>query len=222
MKYGMRERVSGVIIVIALAVIFVPLLFSDPESPRDERPDPVLTIDQPVEVEHRDVPEPTPPEGLGQILQPEDVTSAGSAQDGNREDEERGQKSSDTAQSSDTQSSRTSEQDNAAQQDSPARDPIAELAKAAEQRSQSQASTSTNTGGSGWAVQVGSFGEAANAERLLGELRELGYPAFTRARGNNLTTVYAGPFGASGDAQRVVSELKAKINQQGLVVRVDS
>ncbi|MDL4864762.1 SPOR domain-containing protein, partial [Halomonas elongata] len=63
MKYGMRERISGALILIALAVIFVPLLFDDP-APREERPEPTLTIEQPIEVERRDLEEPTPPESL--------------------------------------------------------------------------------------------------------------------------------------------------------------
>ena len=36
MKYGMRERLSGAVILIALAVIFVPMLFDEP-APRSER-----------------------------------------------------------------------------------------------------------------------------------------------------------------------------------------
>ena len=69
MRYGMRERLSGAVILIALAVIFVPMLFDEP-APRSERPQPVMTIEQPVEVERRDVPDPTPPSSLGQIQSP--------------------------------------------------------------------------------------------------------------------------------------------------------
>ena len=40
MKYGWRERISGALILLALAVIFLPLLFDDP-APREERPQPL-------------------------------------------------------------------------------------------------------------------------------------------------------------------------------------
>ncbi|EWH01177.1 hypothetical protein [Halomonas sp. BC04] len=76
MKYGMRERVSGAIILIALAVIFVPMLFDDP-APRDERPQPVMSIEQPVPVERRDVPDPQPPGSLGEIRGPESAGEVG-------------------------------------------------------------------------------------------------------------------------------------------------
>ncbi|WP_027966706.1 SPOR domain-containing protein [Halomonas halocynthiae] len=63
MKYGMRERVSGIIIVIALLVIFVPFLISDPES-RESQPQPSLNIERPVDVPRQDVADPVPPARL--------------------------------------------------------------------------------------------------------------------------------------------------------------
>ncbi|MDR9439874.1 MAG: acetyl-CoA carboxylase subunit beta, partial [Halomonas sp.] len=74
MKYGMRERLSGAVILVALAVIFVPMLFDEP-APRSERPQPVMTIEQPVEVEGRDVPDPEPPAGLGQNPSPGEASA---------------------------------------------------------------------------------------------------------------------------------------------------
>ncbi len=70
MKYGMRERVSGAVILLALGVIFIPMLFDDPPA-REDRPEPVLTIEQPVEVEQTPVQEPQRPASLGQIQSPQ-------------------------------------------------------------------------------------------------------------------------------------------------------
>ncbi|BBI50762.1 hypothetical protein HORIV_31830 [Vreelandella olivaria] len=39
MKYGKTERISGIVILLALLAIFVPWLMSDP-APREERPQP--------------------------------------------------------------------------------------------------------------------------------------------------------------------------------------
>ncbi|MDN3523790.1 SPOR domain-containing protein [Halomonas sabkhae] len=226
MKYGMRERVSGALVLIALAVIFVPLLLDDP-APREERPDPVLTIEQPVDVEQRDVAEPTPPESVEQQQDASPTTadetevSQAAVETVATEDAERQEaaqeSSSETASteasrdesSSDTTSESTS---NDSQQ---ADDPIAELARAADER---QANATPD---GEWAVQVGSFGQPSNAEGLHARLQEQGYPAYQRARDNNMTTVYVGPYASSETAENVMGKLKAGLNLQGLLVRTE-
>ena len=225
MKYGMRERISGIIIVVALGVIFVPMLFDEPESP-EQRPDPVLTIDPPVDVERRDVPDPTPPEGLGQIQAPvaPGEGNASQADQGQSEPSESSQPQQvdpEPAQQVAEQASseRQAEPEPAPEASQPREDPIAALARQAEQRT---TSGPTAVEGGEWAVQVGSFGEAGNAQRLMQKLRDQGYPAYSRERNNSLTTVYVGPFGASEDAEGVMSELKSRENLQGLLVKVDS
>lgn len=209
MKYGMRERLSGAIILIALGVIFVPMLFDEP-APREGRPEPSLSIDAPIDVERHDVAEPTPPASLAETDSSEEVAEGEAAGEG------------------------ASPRPDAAQAPPPSEpaDPIADLAQAADQRqaereTASSASSSAQAGGvepaveSGdWAVQVGSFGESANVERLLARLRDKGFSAYSRPRGSDLTTVYVGPFGNSEAGERAVAEVKASINLQGLLVRV--
>lgn len=228
MKYGWRERISGAVIVIALAVIFVPLLLSEPE-PRDERPQPVLTIEQPVDVPRTEVPEPQPPSSLGQIDAP-----MATPRDDQSVDEEVPVEEvpvEEVAQEAAEQLSRSESPPPTAVEPAPARepeiDPIAELARAADQRLAESASRSQPASapapaapGGEWAVQVGSFGEPANAERLLDQLREEGFPAYSQPRDNNLTTVYAGPYDSSEVGERAMNELKSRINLQGLLVRV--
>nr|WP_298248803.1 SPOR domain-containing protein [uncultured Halomonas sp.] len=207
MKYGMRERLSGAIILIALGVIFVPMLFDEP-APREGRPEPSLSIDAPIDVERHDVAEPTPPASLAGTDSSEEVAEGEAAGEG------------------------ASPRPDAAPSPGEPADPIADLAQAADQRqaereAASSASSSAQAGGvepaveSGdWAVQVGSFGEPANVERLLARLRDKGFSAYSRPRGNDLTTVYVGPFGSSEAGERAVAEVKASINLQGLLVRV--
>ncbi len=216
MKYGMRERLSGAVILIALAVIFVPMLFDEP-APRDDRPEPVLSIDTPIEVERHDVPEPVPPASLAESgpsdalpepdtrLTPDDEAGVGEGQ---------------PAEESPAEETASAE---------PAVDPIAELARAADQRLAESASASDQAdaqavesavSGGEWAVQVGSFGQQANVERLLNQLRDEGFSAYSRPRGNDLTTVYVGPFASSEAGERAVAEVKTRVNLQGLLVRV--
>jgi DedD protein len=224
MKYGMRERISGAVILIALAVIFVPMLFDEP-APRDERPQPVLTIEQPVPVERRNVPDPQPPESLGQIRSPEASPDATQPVPESIEPEP-----ADTARI-DPEPAVAVQQETASPSpapEAPREDPIADLAQAASERLQGEpASPSPEpepqvaaSAGGEWAVQVGSFGEAGNAERLQARLEEEGFPVYSRRRDNNMTTVYVGPFDSSESGERAMNAVKERANLQGLLVRV--
>ncbi len=63
MKYGKTERISGIVILLALLAIVVPWLMSDP-APREERPQPTFVIEQPVDVARQEVPAPQMPESI--------------------------------------------------------------------------------------------------------------------------------------------------------------
>lgn len=212
MKYGWRERISGAVIVVALAVIFIPLLLSEP-APRSERPQPSLTIEQPVEVPRSEVPEPQPPATLGDLDEPMAPP----------QDEEAPVEAAAQETAEQLARSEAPESEAPPAVESPP-DPIAELARAADQRlaesaGRDEPSPAPAAPGGEWAVQVGSFGEPANAERLLEQLREQGFPAYSRPRDNNLTTVYAGPYDSSEAGERAMNELKSRANLQGLLVR---
>ncbi|MFP4137585.1 MAG: SPOR domain-containing protein [Halomonas sp.] len=214
MKYGMRERLSGAVILIALAVIFVPMLFDEP-APRSERPEPTQRIEPPIEVERHDVPEPVPPASLDADEEVSEVQEAAEVAPIEPVPDDAAEAS---AEAGDEASSDA------------ALDPIAELARAADERMARSSGDESDTdagaegeaaaSGGDWAVQVGSFGQADNAERLLGQLREEGFDAFTRPRDDDLTTVYVGPFGSAEEGERAVAEVKSRANLQGLLVRV--
>ncbi len=64
----------------------------------------------------------------------------------------------------------------------------------------------------GWAVQLGSFGEEANARRLAGRVKTYGYKADVsnyRAGGRSLYRVRVGPMAARGEADAAASALSA-------------
>nr|WP_242597115.1 SPOR domain-containing protein [Halomonas sulfidoxydans] len=230
----MRERISGAIILIALAVIFVPMLFDEP-APRDERPQPMLTIEQPVPVERRNVPDPQPPTSLGQIRTPETNPSLVEPQPPLQDVEP---EPDDTArvEAEPAVALQQGETNGAAEQasppsEAPRQDPIADLARAASERLEGERSTAANpeperqdsvsaSSEGEWAVQVGSFGESGNAERLQTQLQEQGFPVYSRRRENGMTTVYVGPFESSDSGERAMSAIKEQVNLQGLLVRV--
>ncbi|SDM74229.1 DedD protein [Franzmannia pantelleriensis] len=216
MKYGMRERISGAVIIIALGVIFVPMLFDSP-APREERPAPVLTIEQPIDVQRTPVDEPTPPASLstppaGEIEEPPEVDAEQVVE-----------------------ATEPVERDEPGDLDQPtpaapeASDPIAELAESAQAPSEPEPEaaaepeqtppTAPSEGGE-WEVQVGSFGQPDNAERLEAQLNEQGFSAYRRARDNDMTSVYVGPFASSSDGEQARTELQERANIQGLLVRV--
>jgi len=63
-----------------------------------------------------------------------------------------------------------------------------------------------------WAVQVGSFANRANAEKLLHALKTSGSPAYVSASGSGSRARYrvrVGPFADRGAAERTLARLKA-------------
>ncbi|MEA2120382.1 SPOR domain-containing protein [Halovibrio sp. HP20-50] len=226
MKYGKTERISGIVILLALLAIFVPWLMSDP-APREERPQPSFVIEQPIEVERRDVPAPErpatvsepslptiPPDETGEDQAPIDATprlpQTDPADDAN-------------ASTSSAETANTSEPDGGPA--TPDSDPIADLIarNSGSAGSSSQRQNASNPASSAqgeWAVQVGSFGEAGNAQRLSQQLSEAGFTVYQRERGNNMTTVFVGPYATSEQGESAMASIKERANVQGLLVRV--
>lgn len=74
--------------------------------------------------------------------------------------------------------------------------------------------------GVGYAVQIGAFGDAANATKLRDRLRATGISAFTetvRTDKGSLTSVMAGPVVSRADADQLKAQVKAKIGIDGIV-----
>lgn len=219
MKYGMRERISGAIILVALAVIFLPMLFDAP-APRGERPEPVLTIEQPIRVDQRDVEAPTPPDALGDATGDDEPSAPASETQLNTLDDT----APDATRSAPEEADGTA---SAGPQTAPVpaeEDPIAAIAQqstASSEKSATRQSSSVDTQVDGdWAVQVGSFAQPDNADRLTKQLLAEGFNAYQRPRDNALTTVYVGPFASSEEGERVRTQLKKDVNIQGLLIRV--
>ncbi|ASK18780.1 SPOR domain-containing protein [Halomonas sp. N3-2A] len=207
MKYGKTERISGIVILLALLAIFVPWLMSDP-APREERPQPTFVIERPVEATQQDVPVPQMPSSIN--TSSSEGRSVDSATNSVPIDANPRQPQTDQASSSNAQSAG-------------ADDPIAELMAA---NNRNNATTSSNAAGptsssqGEWAVQVGSFGDAGNARRLSDQLTQAGFSAYLRERDNNLTSVYVGPYATSEDGESAMAIIKQRANVQGLLVRV--
>ncbi|MGO2242899.1 MAG: SPOR domain-containing protein [Halomonas sp.] len=230
MKYGKTERISGIVILLALLAIFVPWLMSDP-APREERPQPSFVIEKPTEVERRDVPAPERP---ATVNEPSLSSTPSSANSDGYIPIDVSPRTPQTDQA-ETASPAPSGSDAA----TPDNDPIADLmatnnsgsnsgsgssgsnstSNTASQSSSSPSSPSASSQGQ-WAVQVGSFGEAANARRLGEQLSGEGFTVYQRERDNNMTTVFVGPYATSEDGDAAMTSIKERANVQGLLVRV--
>ena len=228
MKYGKTERISGIVILLALLAIVVPWLMSDP-APREERPQPTFVIEQPMDVERQDVPVPDMPDTIdtpapsSPVLTDEALNEPIEEIPRAPQTDQVASSSSDEGSSSQTAAAEPSQQapsQPSREPDSPPQeDPIAALVAANESRNSSASVAPSAQQQGEWAVQVGSFGDTANAQRISDQLSGEGFSVFQRARDNNLTTVLVGPYATSEDGEAGMAIIKQRINVQGLIVR---
>jgi len=71
-----------------------------------------------------------------------------------------------------------------------------------------------------WTVQIASFAQSRNAERMIKSLRAMGYHAYTHIvhqHGHKITQVFVGPQQSRADASSTLRELENKVHVKGLV-----
>ena len=76
----------------------------------------------------------------------------------------------------------------------------------------------------GWSVRLGSFSDAENASNLLVRLQEAGYKAYTRdisSDQGSLTGVFVGPWLDRGQVNEYQRKLQEEFSLAGLVVRYE-
>lgn len=212
---GLKQRVIGAVVLVSLAVIFVPMLFDEPHTERSSRvidipeqppfPEvetpPVLDEAAPsYRLEERAldvvVEQPTPDSELAPA-QREEVTPPApslSATDSQPEPLE-----------------------------SPAPEP-AQPEPDSEPAQETESAEFTRSLEGAWVVQLGSFGNADNARRLRDNVREKGYDSHIQRieRGDTtFTRVFSGPFTEKSDAEKAKKTLDAEFGVNGLVTSGD-
>jgi DedD protein len=73
-----------------------------------------------------------------------------------------------------------------------------------------------------WVVQLGSFAEAENAEKLQTQLRDAGFRAYTepvRNQGLILHRVRVGPEPGQAEAEQLLGEIESRLGIRGMVRR---
>lgn len=222
---GLKQRIIGALVLISLAVIFVPMVFDEPHSKRTS-----TSINIPEE----------PP--FPEVDAPESDTASPPAY----------QQKSDTSgePASGNQGFRILEGDQqaAAPEDKPEMSSQRDAAPAGEPPASPEVSASSEITGSpetteepsgtaqqskpefarslegAWVVQLGSFGNGDNARRLRDKVRDKGYSSHLQevVRGDTrLTRVFSGPFAEKARAEAAKRELDEAFSLNSLVTSGD-
>lgn len=201
MEQNLKQRLVGAIVLVSLAVIFIPIIL---EGPDDEWTPRSHSIPEPPQMDYR---------ASMQLPLPADTAppAAGNAEPAGEPD-----------------SSRTvaaplpaSPQPETQPEPEPAPVPVPQpepVAAAKPATPPADTASSADTLPAGWYVQVGSFSQQQNASGLRDRLTSAGYAARLQATGSTYR-VLVGPAGTRGDAEKERDRLLAKQQLKGIVVQ---
>lgn len=215
-----KQRMVGAVVLIALAVIFLPMLFSRPDETRQVRVDAPAAPSAPamaqVTVEPVPVPENkpvAPPAGSEQaqanaqpVMAPSMPVPPAQGSSGKQVQPAQGSRASTPL----------------PVPPAPPSQPVQANAPVAGVSSKPDTSAKLDTNGVpvSWAIQVASLSTRAGAEGLQNRLRTQGYNAYVRsADGKN--RVFVGPVIERAEADRLRTTLNRQQQLNGLVVRFE-
>jgi len=212
---GLKQRIIGALVLISLAVIFVPMIFDEPHSERQSTPitipeePPFPEVDMPAQPDPRNFEEP----------------EAGGSSVGYRMVEEPAEADAAVAETVEEPASQTTAEATPAQtasqaepQQAPEPQQATEPVASASEPEQPKEFSKTLEGA--WIVQLGSFGNADNARRLRDKVIEMKYGAHLQqvTRGDTeLTRVFSGPFVNEAEARKAKAVLDKEFNLNSLV-----
>lgn len=213
MDKPLKQRMIGAIVLIALAVIFIPMLLDGGSG--EKRRTVSLDIPSKPDEEYR-----------SRLLPLDDRTAAEQAPDTPQQarvqrDAEPPPRTSppSPSQQSDGASNKTAEP---AEQGAASGSPPTETAPGPSAGGADSAPAVAPDGDlANWFVQVGSFSRQSNADELRDRLIEAGYSAFTEASsvdGTATHRVKVGPEMERADAERVREEIASRFDLRGIVI----
>lgn len=222
---GLKQRIIGALVLISLAVIFVPMMFDEPHDERsvrtldipEEPPFPEVSIPDPVPaggqtpdyyIEERQTP--TTGVGQGDAPQPADTPTEPLPLVS-----EPGPEAAAAVETASGQPELApAETDGAPGNGEP---PSPASPSSEQERAEFQGSLE-----GAWVVQLGSFGSSENAQRLRDGVRERGFGAHLQEveRGDaRLIRVFSGPFAEKEEAERAKKVLDEAFGVNSLVTR---
>ncbi|MBH8872320.1 SPOR domain-containing protein [Pseudomonas aeruginosa] len=204
LERGLKQRIVGALVLIALAVIFLPMLFTREDESRqvvvEAPPRPQSPAMPSVEVQPTEVPELQPGE---EEVAPEIVQEGTPAAAGQPSQPIGGLPATPPAAQAPAASPPASQQQPAAAPPSP---PPTEKRLDANNLPQS------------WSVQLASLSNRARAEELQKTLRSQGYNAYIRSF-DGMNRVFVGPVIQRAEADRLRDQLSKQQKLNGFVVR---
>lgn len=75
-----------------------------------------------------------------------------------------------------------------------------------------------------WTVQLGSFSNKVNAEKLIHKLKAGGYPAYLRVTHKNnqtITRAFMGPHHSRESAEKMLKKIEEPFNLKGIIIKVN-
>ena len=213
MEERLKQRLVGAIVLVSLAVVFVPMLLDTPHDLREEPPA------APIPERPQDRFESGVTIPLGEPETPR--------LDAEVEREHGRSASGGDAASRPVPSEAPASVSIRAPTESPASAPAGGSADASASAPRSRASparseTASPTAASdGWAVQLGSFRESKNALALRDRLRAKGYPSFIESGASaqgRISRVFVGPASDRERAEDSVAKLRREMRLEGIVV----
>jgi DedD protein len=220
---GLKQRIIGALVLVSLAVIFVPMIFDEPHSERQSTP---ITIPEEPPFPEVEMPE-EPLQDAGN-RQP-DTQPASPAVTENESGEDPGYRliedSSSVDEGASTAETEAPADEPAEQDNAPATVSAGDEASdepAADTSSDESNAEFTGSLEGAWIVQVASFGNEDNARRLRDRIVELGYDAhLQRFSGGEtqFTRVFSGPFVDKTDAEDTKRVLDEEFDLDSLITK---
>lgn len=213
---GLLQRIVGALVLVALAVIFVPMLFNREDAGREVAVDaprmPEAPVAPDIEPEPVDVPEPAPDDF--------EIIEEGSV----------GEESLPAVGEPERPSAPIADAPEAAPSSGPAPAPSQPVtapvetapspvqpAKPAPKSAEEQRLDASGLPVS-WSVQLASLSSRENAEKLQSTLRSQGYNAYVRTA-DGMNRVFVGPLVERAEANRLRDQLQRQQKLDGFVVR---
>ena len=194
-----KQRMVGALVLVALAVIFLPMLFSRQDEQRQIQVDaptaPQTPVMQPVQVEPVVVPE---PQVIAEELAPEQLPIV--------------------EQQAPAPVAPVVAKPAVAAPKPPAVTPAQTVAQAPAKLDTTQKRVDPNGLPISWSVQLVSLSNRASADNLQKTLRNQGYNAYVRSSGG-MNRVFVGPLLERAEADRLRDLLGKQQNLKGFVVR---
>jgi len=210
---GLKQRIIGALVLVCLAVIFVPMIFDEPHSERQSTP---ITIPEEPPFPEVEMPEEPVPETENYGL---DAESSVSPSAENATGDEPGYRLiEDSAGEGSSPTGEPAVTDNEAGSEPAPEEPVTESASESESTEEKAEFTRSLEGA--WVVQLGTFGNEDNARGLRDKVLELGYGAHlqqvTRSD-TRLTRVFSGPFVDENDAESAKRRLDEEFGLDSLI-----